>query len=555
MGKRYSAVPGILVLLAFALLSSHATLAAIASDESRWEAPTRYGLSGLYTLFGTDTPEPWSFSLGVYVDYSRFTLPADPREPELTEVRFGAAVGILRRLQLAVSVPALDLFLPESQGISEFSDSGIGDVLLSGKYRVLDEASGVPAIALYGTVSFPTGDEEIGLGSGTTDFTLGGILTKHVGTLNLYGNIGYFVSGYEAGDPNPLFRSLQNSLVYGAGLDIPLLGGGRAVDLFTEATFVSEFGDEAEDVILNFLGVPVEDDVDNAGQINIGVRLGFSQSFAVTGGGGFKIIGEQEVPEAPSWRVFGGLTYTFVRRPEAAISQLPIPTPGPGPTPPPTRVIPVEPSIINRCPEITDVTLSATEIVGKERVAVSAKATDADNNPLTYQWSATGGEIIGTGNNVIWIAPDCKTIGSASASYDITVTVNDGQCPVTQTRTITVNCERILEGKIPFDKGSARLNNIAKAALDNIATVLKKLPDQNILVEGHTDATGSEAANKQMALKRAESVRAYLISRHGIEPRRITVESLGSTRPAAPNDAEEGRRLNRRAEIYRIPFK
>jgi outer membrane protein OmpA-like peptidoglycan-associated protein len=547
MEKKYVVVPIILILIVLVWIGSCGTFAATTPDKSNREVPTKFGLSGLYTLLGTETPAPWEFSIGVYVDYSRLDLPEDPRKPELTEVRLGAALGLIPRFQIGVSVPALDLFLPTTNGIPEFSESGIGDITVSGKYRILNETGGIPAIALYGLVSFPNGDEKIGLGSGSTDYTLGGILTKHVGPLSLYGNVGFFISGYKAGDPNPLLRSLQDSLVYGAGLDFSLVGGNK-VNLFAEATFLHEFGSEEEDQVVNLLGIPVEDKVDNPGQLNVGIHLGLSESFVLTGGGGFKLVNENAVPEAPNWRVFGGLTYSFMRKPDTRIAQVPPPTPAP----PPTQVIPVEPPLVNRCPEITAVTLSASEILGNERIKISAKATDADNNPLTYQWTATGGEIVGSGGEVIWTAPDCRTIGGPSATYTLTVTVSDAQCPVTQSRTIVVRCERILEGKLPFDKGSARLNNLAKAALDNIAIVLKKFPDQDILIEGHTDAAGSETANKQMGLRRAESVRNYLITRHGIEPRRIRIESLGSTRAIASNDTEEGRRQNRRVEIYRL---
>lgn len=547
MEKKYAVVLIIPILIALVGFGSRSMLTAATSDKNSRDVPTKFGLSGLYTLFGTETPDPWEFSLGVYVDYSRLDLPEDPRKPELTEVRFGAALGLIPRFQLGVSVPALDLFLPATNGIPEFSDSGIGDITVSGKYRVINEAGGIPAIALYGLVSFPNGDEKIGLGSGSTDFTLGGILTKHIGPINLYGNVGFFISGYKAGDPNPLLHSFQDSLVYGAGLDFSVAEGNK-VNLFAEATFLHEFGTEEEDQVVNLLGIPVEDKVDNPGQLNLGIQLGLSESFVLTGGGGFKIVDANAVPEAPNWRVFGGITYSFKRKPDTRMAQLPPPTPAP----PPTQVIPVEPPLVNRCPEITEVTLSAAEISGNERIKISAKATDADNNPLTYQWKATGGEIVGSGGEVIWTAPDCRTIEGPSATYTITVTVSDAQCPVTQTRTIMVRCEKILEGKLPFDKGSARLNNIAKAALDNIAIVLKKFPDQGILIEGHTDSVGNEAANRQMGLRRAESVRNYLITRHGIESKRISIESLGSTRAIAPNDTEEGRRQNRRVEIYRL---
>jgi outer membrane protein OmpA-like peptidoglycan-associated protein len=597
MGKKYAGIPIIVVLLVFILSSAYPSLAASDSNEVRLKVPTKFGLSGLYTLFDAETPNPLDFSVGVYFDHSRFEQKEDPRDPQFTEVRFGAAVGILPRFQLGVSIPATDVFLPAEDILPEFTDSGIGDITLSGKYRLVDETAGAPTVAVYSQVSFPTGDEEIGLGSGTTDFTVGGIVTKRIGSVNLYGNVGYLFSGYEAGDPNPLLRSFQDSLAYGVGADFSVAKGETPVNIFAEATFFHEFGDEAEDTVVNFAGIPVEDDINNPGQLNIGVHLGLGESFALTGGGGFKILGERAVAEAPTWRVFGGVTYSFMKEAEVKTTeprtiepQVTAPqTTGPRTIPPtqttpPTRVIPVQPTLINRCPEITDVVLNTVETVGKGQVTIFADVIDTDNDTLTYQWSATGGEILGSGNRVIWTAPDCETVGTSSANYEITVTVSDGKCPVSQMRTITVKCDRMMgvkppsgkeekppsgkkeekapfskeeaqrirEGKVPFDKGSARLNNIAKAALDNIATVLKKLPDQNILLEGHTDATSNKTVDRQIALRRAQSVKNYLVQRHGIEAKRISVKSYGSARSIAPNNTEGNRKQNRRVEVYRL---
>lgn len=65
----------------------------------------------------------------------------------------------------------------------------------------------------------------------------------------------------------------------------------------------------------------------------------------------------------------------------------------------------------------------------------------------------------------------------------------------------------------------------------------------------HTDGTGSNATNDAMGLRRAESVKSYLVDRHGIDASRITVESKGSREPVADNGTSAGRAQNRRAVI------
>jgi outer membrane protein OmpA-like peptidoglycan-associated protein len=102
---------------------------------------------------------------------------------------------------------------------------------------------------------------------------------------------------------------------------------------------------------------------------------------------------------------------------------------------------------------------------------------------------------------------------------------------------------------IHFDSGSARLTNIAKAKLDEVALQLKQDPGALARIVGHSDATGRASANRTLSLRRAESARDYLVRRHGIDGRRIEVEGRGSSEPVASNDTPAGRKENRRAVI------
>jgi outer membrane protein OmpA-like peptidoglycan-associated protein len=73
-----------------------------------------------------------------------------------------------------------------------------------------------------------------------------------------------------------------------------------------------------------------------------------------------------------------------------------------------------------------------------------------------------------------------------------------------------------------------------------------------VVVEGHTDSTGDPAYNQDLAERRAEVVRDYLVS-HGVNGTKVTVESAGPDKPAADNDTPEGRAENRRVEIEVAP--
>jgi len=115
--------------------------------------------------------------------------------------------------------------------------------------------------------------------------------------------------------------------------------------------------------------------------------------------------------------------------------------------------------------------------------------------------------------------------------------------------------ERIGEGiKITFESGilfdtdSAELLADARANIESLATILKKYPDTNILVEGDTDSTGTEEYNQALSERRAQAVANYQ-QNLGIPGSRISTVGLGELNPIASNGTEYGRQQNRRVEI------
>ena len=85
-----------------------------------------------------------------------------------------------------------------------------------------------------------------------------------------------------------------------------------------------------------------------------------------------------------------------------------------------------------------------------------------------------------------------------------------------------------------FTSGSARLDNICKAKLDEVGLRMKQEPDSNAEVTGYADgSSGSQASNQRLADQRAEAVKNYLVTRHGIDPSRITTHGEVTDRAAA----------------------
>jgi outer membrane protein OmpA-like peptidoglycan-associated protein len=105
-----------------------------------------------------------------------------------------------------------------------------------------------------------------------------------------------------------------------------------------------------------------------------------------------------------------------------------------------------------------------------------------------------------------------------------------------------------LNGSVLFATGQSTLLPIAQDRLQQVAQALEDAPSGAIVVEGHTDSTGSQAANEELSRRRAEAVRDFLIT-HGVDRDRIRAVGLGPSRPVADNKTPEGRANNRRVEI------
>jgi len=99
-----------------------------------------------------------------------------------------------------------------------------------------------------------------------------------------------------------------------------------------------------------------------------------------------------------------------------------------------------------------------------------------------------------------------------------------------------------------FDTNKAILKPEGKAKLDDLAGKVKGINLEVIIAVGHTDSTGKAAYNQGLSVRRAEAVKAYLVSK-GIETNRVYTEGKGQTQPVADNKTKEGRAKNRRVEI------
>jgi outer membrane protein OmpA-like peptidoglycan-associated protein len=103
-------------------------------------------------------------------------------------------------------------------------------------------------------------------------------------------------------------------------------------------------------------------------------------------------------------------------------------------------------------------------------------------------------------------------------------------------------------GGVQFATGTADLNAAARESLARFSGIVASYPDIALMIEGHTDSTGSDETNNALSLRRALSVRDYLIGQ-GVSASKVDAQGYGPTRPVDDNATADGRARNRRVEI------
>jgi outer membrane protein OmpA-like peptidoglycan-associated protein len=404
-------------------------------------APTVTGETGLFTLWSGETLPQGGWSFGLYYNnWDRlFDGPdlafRDDDEDSLSldwnRLSASLGYGITDRWEVSVAVPYDDFNFDEEDlnpaFRGDFDASGLGNVRVATKFRLLGEAGGDGSkLALNLFAELPTGDEDVasddtGFGAG-----LGWSRANWV-----------FSAGYRDSGDDSVFGSELNA---GLGYAAPIS------DRFDWITEVAATFYDADDNVFD-----IEDPIDltTGGRLWLGEAQNWAFNFALR----TDLTQLSNIDEHCPIGGLVGLTMfprLFEREevvPPPPPPPPPAPEPEPAPAPAPTPPPPPPPAPAPR-PE--------------ERVTVN------------------------------------------------------------------------------FPPGSARLSNIAKAKLDEVALRMKQDSELRAQVIGHSDASGAAAANQRMSEQRAEAVKNYLVTRHGIDPSRIATEGRGSAE--ATGNAEQDRR-------------
>ena len=185
-------------------------------------------------------------------------------------------------------------------------------------------------------------------------------------------------------------------------------------------------------------------------------------------------------------------------------------------------------------------------LVATAAMATAAVAQNVDN------WRNASGDVWKNSTGLCWrdanwtpatAAKDCDGAVAAPAAVAPAPAPKAAPAPQAPAATkVTYAADTFFD----FDKSV--LKPAGKAKLDDLVGKVKGINLEVIIAVGHTDSVGTDAYNQKLSVRRAESVKAYLVSK-GIEKNRIYTEGKGEKQPVADNKTKEGRAKNRRVEI------
>jgi len=186
------------------------------------------------------------------------------------------------------------------------------------------------------------------------------------------------------------------------------------------------------------------------------------------------------------------------------------------------------------------VLLASVAFAGAVFAAPSTSSSDNwRNSHGNLQWKDSAGECW---RNSVWTpATAAEGCGKPVAEAPKATPVEAAK-PVVAAEKITLQADAFFD----FDKSTLKAEG--KAKLDDLASKLGQVNVETIVATGHTDSVGSEKYNMALSLRRANAVKAYLVSK-GVAADRILVEGKGKLQPVASNKTAAGRAQNRRVVV------
>lgn len=429
-----------------------------------------------------------------------------------TILSFGLTDGI----SLDVTLPFNTLTnFSGDQIISNESEFSVGDLRALLSINLANNQKNALGLALYPYVRVP-------LDTDTTDFfnntgpQYGLTLAvdrwfdkQNYLALNLGGSYRQSYGDEVVQDIIPIEKEITGGLSY-----VHAFNEARRSDVFVEV----QTSTAADAIYQTKITSPVE------GLVGYRARFGNAWTWTIGGGSGFF-----SAYSAPDLRLFTGLIYRGERKDSAPAPQV-LPAPTPAPTPK------------------KEIAKLSVDIVDDKRNPIEATVEVKDSEGKTiYQGEAGKFErLLSPGRYLVRVSKPGFT------SHTREVLLNNGKKLSVQMRIgeIKKQGEKIeFNGQIFFDLNSAELRADSFTVLSDVIDILNRHTEvKRIRIEAHTDSQGSQKYNMNLSEKRAESVMNYFI-RKGMDPRRLSYQGYGESRPIASNTTAEGRAKNRRVEF------
>ena len=157
------------------------------------------------------------------------------------------------------------------------------------------------------------------------------------------------------------------------------------------------------------------------------------------------------------------------------------------------------------------------------------------NTPAGAQVDATGCELDDDNDSIVNSMDECPNTPAGAL-------VDDKGCQ----KYLDKDVKETLYVEFGHDKAEVRQTSYP--SLENLAEGMRQYPSANLVLEGHTDSTGSAAYNKKLSQQRADAVKTVLVDHYNVSADRITTVGYGEEKPIADNKTSEGRAENRRVE-------
>ena len=494
------------------------------------------------------------------------------------DAHFHGAIGLFGFMQLGVDLPltfhqSRDEIATGTLGLSDVNNTGVGDLGISAKFRILSEEYAGVALAVMPKVSIttanPTGEY---LGERTTSGQLQIALSKNVDAWRIAANVG------------ALFRQNLPSRSIGLNIDHELIGRlGVGYDLKPD-TGVPITVDIASELFTQ-LKRPFKQSNTTGLEALAGASVAITDLVSVYAGGGFGILNAYSIPD---YRAFAGVRLSsrdhdrdddgIVDRSDACPEE-PEDEDGhedsdgcPDPDNDSDGVLDTD-DLAPNLPEDKDGFQDDDGKPDPDNDADGVRDTDdscpneagpVDNDGCPYKDDDADG-VVGASELCPQEPEDIDGFQDDDGCPDLD-NDNDGvldtvdNCPnepgsvrhsgCKKKQLVKITAEKIeLLQRVYFDTGKSTIRKRSHALLDNVVRVLKAHSKvKRVRVEGHTDSRGSAASNQRLSQARAESVMTYLTTA-GLAPERLEATGYGESRPIDTNKTRSGRANNRRVEF------